>query len=89
MKEEQATRSELEIANEIAELGKQWAEKIQFIGKLWYDAAKRAEAAEQSRERLREALEKVLASAYPNPREHPTMCEAWESARAALKGDLK
>lgn len=33
---------------------------------------------------LREALEAVVASARPNPTDHPTMFTAWERARAAL-----
>jgi hypothetical protein len=34
--------------------------------------------------RMREALETVLASAYPHPTEHPTMTAAWKIGRAAL-----
>ena len=42
-------------------------------------------AAVQQREKvLTEALRKVLASAYPNERDHPTMSAAWKEARAAL-----
>jgi hypothetical protein len=39
---------------------------------------------EAVRDTLRAALEKVLASAVPNERDHPTMCVAWKAARGAL-----
>lgn len=35
-------------------------------------------------ERLREALTDVLASAFPHPKEHPTMYAAWKKAQDAL-----
>ena len=46
-----------------------------------------AEALEQSRaevERLRAALEMMLASARPHPELHPTMTAAWAHAREVL-----
>lgn len=36
------------------------------------------------RDRLLEALKRVLASATPNPRDNPAMYPAWESARDAI-----
>lgn len=39
---------------------------------------------EPNQSKLRAALEKVLRSAVPNPKEHPTMFAAWAEARALI-----
>lgn len=44
------------------------------------DAAKRL----RQLERVKKALETVLRSAYPHPREQPTMWAAWQEAHIAL-----
>lgn len=42
------------------------------------------EQAESREHQLRDALERVLKSAYPNPTEHPGMFKAWDMAKKAL-----
>jgi hypothetical protein len=39
---------------------------------------------ERERDELLAALERVLASASPNPRDNPAMYPVWEFARAAI-----
>jgi len=53
----------------------------------WNDLPRETErlaALQQENLKLCDALEAVLQSAFPNEKEHPTMCAAWKIARAAL-----
>lgn len=42
-------------------------------------------AMEAERDAYRSMLRDVLASAYPNERDHPAMSKAWKAARELLK----
>jgi hypothetical protein len=73
---EAARRAEYEIGV--------WREKEKHQHNSAVRAAGQVMRAEAREKALREALETVLASASPNPKEHLAMYPAWQQARAAL-----
>ena len=91
-------RQTISQAATIAELeGKLAEERADFRtmtekAKEWYDAMGRykVQAVEQAAttERLRGALQTVLASAFPTSKDNPSMFKAWEVAKEALSNPL-